>query len=174
MASYKIKYAAAAARGLDAEVVGATMEKIVARDGGLTPHAVVLEAKPKRHPLHDFFLWDDAAAGAAYREKQAGYLIRAVVRVEDDSPREVRAFVSIDAERTEDDEDPGRAIYQPIQVVMADPDMREMVLHRALMELDAWKRKYRDLEELVDVVRAAEAAMVMHGEEVAEAQAGLG
>lgn len=161
MASYKLKPAAQRARGLDAEVVGSTMERIASRDGELTPQAVVIEAKPKSHPLHGYFLWDDAKAGAAYRIEQAGYLIRAVVRVEDDSPREIRAFVSIDI----GDEDEPRATYQPINVVMADPEMRDAVLRRALMELDAWRKKYRDLEELVDVVRAAEAAMVMHGDE---------
>lgn len=167
MASYKLKGAARAARGLDAEVVGTTMERIASRDGELTPHALVEEASPKKHPLHGYFLWDDAAAGRAFRIEQASYLIRAVIRIEDDSPREIRAFVSID---TQDEESSSRAIYQPIQVVMADPEMRDAVLRRALMELDSWRRKYRDLEELVDVVRAAEAAMVMHGdEEVAEA-----
>jgi hypothetical protein len=154
MSRYKIKQAAVRAKSLNADVVGGVMEEIVERTGSLTPEALVDAAKPKKHPLHDYFMWDDAQAGREYREHQANYLIRAVVRVEEEGDREVRAFVSVIPD--EDGESGTTAVYQPIMVVFADVELRKQVLHSALKELEAWQRKYRDLEELVDVIRAAD------------------
>ena len=59
-----------------AEVMREALEAIASADGRLTPDGVVAAAKPKDHPLHAEFLWDDKRAGHQYRIEQARALIR--------------------------------------------------------------------------------------------------
>lgn len=47
-------------------------------DGHLPPDQVVESARHPLSPLHDYFEWDDAKAGDAYRLQQARALIRSV------------------------------------------------------------------------------------------------
>ena len=55
------------------------LDEIAAANGGrLRPGDVVDAARPKSHPLHGRFTWDDKKAGAAHRIGQARELIRAV------------------------------------------------------------------------------------------------
>lgn len=64
----------------------AELKALEDRRGRLTPQQVVETAEPDNSPLHGFFEWDDAKAGAAYRIEQARELIRRVkieVTVED-------------------------------------------------------------------------------------------
>ena len=52
------------------------LEKLAAKNRGtLTPTRVVMDARDKSSPLHDFFEWDDGAAAQRYREQQARELI---------------------------------------------------------------------------------------------------
>ncbi len=70
----------------------AELKALEDRRGRLTPAQVVETAESKDSPLHAFFEWDDAKAGAAYRIEQARELIRRVkieVTVEDRSFRVV-------------------------------------------------------------------------------------
>jgi hypothetical protein len=166
--AYAFKRAAGAAKKLKAEEVGPILERLAKRDGGLRPAAVVDEARPADNPMHSYFEWDDSAAGERYREQQAAYLIRAVVVVEESEPEEVRAFVHIEdpdeqQERVEDSAVVRVGSYQPIDVAMADPSMRDQVLRRALIDLRAWERKYQQLDELRDVFAAADRTMKQLG-----------
>lgn len=49
--------------------------EIIAKNGSLTPEAVVADAKSTRSPLHDEFEWDDEKASHQYRVWQARKLI---------------------------------------------------------------------------------------------------
>lgn len=57
------------------------LEELQNQHGQLSPEAVVESAADPASPLHPYFLWDDKAAGHAYRIEQARQLIRSV-RVE--------------------------------------------------------------------------------------------
>lgn len=57
-----------------AEAIGRIEDKVGV--GNLTPDAVVEAARPKAHPLHHRFEWDDSVAGHKYRLDQARALIR--------------------------------------------------------------------------------------------------
>lgn len=48
------------------------------QSGQLSPELVVEEAASPDSPLHGYFLWDDEAAGHAFRLEQARQLIRSV------------------------------------------------------------------------------------------------
>ena len=58
----------------------AALRQIETRERKLTAEAVVSAAAAPKHPLHDFFEWDDTAAGHEWRLHQARMLI-AQVRV---------------------------------------------------------------------------------------------
>jgi hypothetical protein len=66
---------------IDSKKAAEILEEIADDDGRLTPDAVIKAATSPRHPLHDYFEWDDKKAGAAYRLDQARDLI-AFVRIE--------------------------------------------------------------------------------------------
>ena len=133
-----------------AQVLGQEIERLRRRRGHLTAQLVVDAASDPASRLHGEFEWDDTAAATAYRLEQAGYLIRAIVIVrepQNGDPRIVRAFVYL-----QDDE--AGPIYTSISVAMGDPAMREQVLRRAWQELEGWRRRYSEYDELAKVFSA--------------------
>jgi N6-adenosine-specific RNA methylase IME4 len=117
------------------------------RTGELTTQAVVDTARPKSHPLHSRFEWNDKVAGEAYRRQQAGELIRSVrIRyVDEPEPKEVNVFHVVRRET-------GRQSYEPVEEVAADPVAREIVLREMRREWQAFERRYRHLEEFYELI----------------------
>ncbi|MCM0751538.1 hypothetical protein DEA98_10040 [Brucella pseudogrignonensis] len=142
------------------ELVGEHLETIrKAKDGKLTPDDVVADARNPNSPLHSFFEWDDSAAAHEHRLRQARQLIRTVVvrYQEVESKEPIRAYVNVRSpisdNRNEPDSDEPRQYYTDTVEALSAPDMRRAVLLRAKSELDAWRKRYADLEELSIVVR---------------------
>ena len=137
---------------VEAQAAGEHLEALRAASGALTARLVVDDAKAAESPLHEAFEWDDSKAADEYRLVQAREIMRGVAVVisddGDDEEKTSRAFVVV----TQNEQDR----YESIQVVMKDPAMRQQVLTRALRELEAWERKYRELEEFAGVVKAIE------------------
>lgn len=124
-------------------------------NGRVTPDLLVEAATPADHPLHRRFEWDNAIAGPAYRRVQAAELIRSVKVIYADpkgaEPRTVREWVA-PREASEPN------TYQPVEVVAADPLMREMVLRQMEREWRDLKRRYAEFEEFWRLVRSEEEA----------------
>jgi len=135
-------------RGMDSQAVGAELDTLDARHGGLTPEIVVKAAKPKRSPLHDAFEWDDAAAATKYRLRQAGNLIRSVVVESEDHPI-VRRFVNV---IRADDEGETLRRYMTLDAALADKEARLQVLANAKADLVAFRCKYANLQEVAEVI----------------------
>lgn len=119
--------------------------------GHLDPEVVVDVARPKTHPLHSRFEWDDKVAGEAHRRRQAHELIRSVrviYRDADDLAPEssVRAFHAVRSE-------PGY-VYEPVERVASDPLLRAVVLREMEREWQALKRRYADFAEFLDLVQS--------------------
>lgn len=133
----------------DAQVIGETIAGIaVERGGEVTPNDLVDAARPDDHPLHRHFEWDDSAAADAYRLSQARAIIRCVsVERADDEAGHVQAFVSVsgDLQRS----------YRPMEAVLLSKDLRSRVLESAQRDLDAFKKRYRELTDVVEVVAEA-------------------
>lgn len=138
---------------INPQVAGEELERIrVRHNGRLTPAAVVLEARNIDNPLHPTFEWNDAVAANSYRVEQAKYLIRSI-EVTFDEPAEAkptRAFVSVVKEDA-------RA-YTSITDAMSDPEMRGQVLYAAFRELEVWRSRYAELEELAEVFASIDRA----------------
>jgi hypothetical protein len=133
----------------DAQKVGERLAALESR-GKLTPDAVVHDARKDTSVLHGYFEWDDQKAAHRWRLTQAGHLIRCVtVQVDDthDDVTTIRAFVAVN------DGDENRS-YVPTMRAMSDGELRKQVLAQAHSELGAVARKYRELQELSEVVKA--------------------
>lgn len=134
----------------------AELDAIYSREQALRPEAVVEHARNKKSALHGHFEWNDKAAATAYRLRQAGDIIRAVVTVEVDdegkSKREFRALVSVNVEDVSDEE-PTKT-YVRTEDALAVPGLRSQVLAEASRDVDVFQRKWAHLTELAEVNRA--------------------
>lgn len=136
------------AKNVNPQVIGEALQRIADKDNGrLTPGAVVDAATPKSHPLHNHFEWDDATAASAFRLDQARALIR-LVRVEDDTSAEPpRAFLSA--------KDGDKICYHSFQAVMQSASLQLAVMNSAKRDLEAFKRRYRGLQDIFPELNTA-------------------
>jgi hypothetical protein len=135
---------------VDPQVAYECLADIEKRTGLLTAEMVVDDARSKRSPLHDEFEWRNTHAAEEYRKWQARSLMNSIVVVklgpEEQPSRNVRAFVVI-----QEDIDRG---YKSTYVAFNNPEWREQVVARAWRELQTWRQRYEDLNELADVFAA--------------------
>jgi hypothetical protein len=104
-------------------------------DGLVQPHAVVAAAQDLDSPLHQYFEWDNALAGHAYRLQQARQLIvRVNVRVVDNPPAMVNVKI-----RTPDGVE--RRGYLPTVRAVVDPDMYTQVVADAERGIRAYRNR---------------------------------
>lgn len=136
----------------EAKVVGAHIELLRQRcKGEITPKDVVDAARSHNSPLHSFFEWDDGAAAEHYRLQQARGLIRSVVAIytRPDGPAiRTRAYVNI--------REPGAQAYRETSHALSQKKTRDIVLRRALEELQQWRKRYRELAEFAEIFEAAD------------------
>lgn len=152
-----------------AEIVGAELEKIQEEHGEIVPATVVATARATDNPMHKLFTWDDAVAGEKYRHTEAQFILRNLrinyVRKEEDEqePRilTVRAFVNIETQETDEDNEPteGRRVYLSTSVAFQNPQHRAYVLKTAREELETWRNRYAALREFDGVIREIDKAL---------------
>ena len=125
------------------------LQAVYDTNGRLTPALVVDAARPKNHPLHNRFEWDNRIAGELWRHEQASALIRSVkvtYRKPDSEQRlEIRAFHAIAGLD-------GHG-YEPNEKVVADPLLRALVLRDMEREWKQLKARYSDFEEFYELVQ---------------------
>lgn len=141
--------------GLSAQSAGDELTSIAGVDEVLTPDLVVSCARNESSPLHGSFEWDNEEAARLQREDVARLLIRSVkvvIKGDGDSVRITRAFVHI--ESSDDSDEKSKRFYVTIRKAGKDEGMSDYVLQRALAELNAWRRKYRNLEEVIPIIKA--------------------
>lgn len=123
------------------------IESIIESTGSyITPHSIVERARDENHFMHDMFEWDDSVAGELYRESQARKIIQMLVVVNEEKKDQtpVRYLVSTgNRDQT----------YQSIQLTVRNEDAYKDLLGRALLELEAFKRKYASLSELDEIMQ---------------------
>lgn len=119
--------------------------------GQLTPALVVDAARPKNHPLHNRFEWNNSAAAERWRRHQAHQLIR-VARVplsyaeHPTGPSHIRAFVAVPRGN-----DP-QPDYQPVEQALADPFTQRLVMQAMERDIAALQRKYGHLAEFAAAI----------------------
>lgn len=132
--------------GVSADAAAAELERIYDVHGGIDPKTVVEESRPEGAVLHSLFEWDDAKAAEKYRVTQARFIIRNIVQDEDTDEGKVtvRSFHSTEK------------AYTPTSVILSDDELRNMLLERALHELEEFRVKYRHLSALARVFEAVD------------------
>jgi hypothetical protein len=149
-----------------ADVAVAAFESLIARhDGQISPRILLDEARNEASPFHRYFQWDDGTAAEQYRLIQAGQLIRtwrgSVMRIDQES-KTVTLKTVRRVQSPESDRGKGEASYAPIEDILSDPERREAMVHTALRELIAARRRYSELIELADVWAAVDLAAELH------------
>lgn len=136
------------AKKADPQKIGTALAKIAEQQKGrLTPPAVVEAARDTRNPLHKHFEWDDALAAQSYRLDQARMLIRSVALVGDGDSEPAPAFLSIS--------DKGGTAYRTMADVLDSADLQSAVLAAAERDLAAFEKRYRQLQDICEIVSAA-------------------
>ena len=153
----KVKGARLITNDDQARIVGEELLRIELLEGELTP-AIVIRHATDGGPLTEFFEWSDHTAAESWRLHQARQLLGSVeIRKIDEPEKTTRLFVNIvRANADNDGEEDGRRSYVNTRRALTDPDMRDIVLQRALHDLEAIKRKYSNLHELASVWKALE------------------
>jgi hypothetical protein len=144
------------------QAIGAVLKKIIASHGGIiTAEQLVEVARPKLHPLHKYFTWDDTVAAQRFRVLEAREILRVAVEwIENDAGTRdvVRVAVHLSSDRA--------GGYRLLASVLSDAEMRAQLLSDAERDVDAFRSRYRTLSELRpaierlgrDVKRAAKRA----------------
>ena len=122
------------------------LKKLEAKKGYITPQEVVEEARAVTSPIHTLFDWDNESAGEKYRLWQARMLI-ADVKVEL-MGKETDAYYSATIAVNNV---PVRG-YFSAEKVASDSEIYLSVIKTAVQELSYWKKKYKEIKELRDVV----------------------
>lgn len=134
------------------EAIADELEAIAKRGHGvLKPEAVVKYAKNVNTALHSRFTWDDSKAAHGYRLWQAREIITTVVIKYDERLEPMRAYVSLVPDRTRHG-----GGYRSLANVMANSEMRAILLQNATDDLNLLRLKYGHLKELAKVFEAAE------------------
>jgi len=153
-----------------AQAYGPELQRIEEAAGELTPAAVVKEARKKKSPMHTFFDWDDASAGAKFRHAEAGRMIRGVILVHTPpaggEPVSIRAFANV---TTPSDEGVSRS-YRNIATVLNDEEYSAQVLDYYMGRMKAFAAEGRKLKALrkdylAPVLEAVDVAVAKHEEE---------
>jgi hypothetical protein len=146
---------------IDPNVAGKELERINHANNGVTPQAVVDEARPEEAPLHPVFEWDDERAGENWRRYQARNLIRAVITIEPssdgkESTTQQPAYVHVE-QRLDDGQK--RKTYMPIRTVVNRPDLfadalshlqrKASEMQSAVEALERAARKFNQSDEIL-------------------------
>jgi hypothetical protein len=127
--------------GLKAEEIGEELSRIYAERGELKTKTVVDEARPEGAVLHPVFEWQDSIAGEKYREWQARDLIRSIQIVNKETKAPTHVYVNVPSPMAKDK----AGTYEPISVVVNNPDKFVRALSAAQTRLDAAQRAIDDL-----------------------------
>ena len=135
----------------DANAIGWALQAIADANGGrLEPDKAIAAARSRSHPLYPHLTWDDKVAGQRWRIQELRTITRALRLVgepdEEGEPTLRRAWLSI--------EDNGVS-YRGVEEVLSSQSLQVAVMKKALADLKAWEERYRDLDDICALVRAA-------------------
>lgn len=152
---------------VSADTVGGVLNRIEKEEGKVTKESFLEYSRNENSETHEMFEWDDSVAAEKYRLRQAGQIISqlevTIVR-EDVQPREIEAEIEFNDEPTNisafvniaPKAPAAPATYYNINRAMSDESTRKQVIRNALFELQAFKRKYRNLTEFAELFEAIE------------------
>lgn len=154
MTKYQWRPGARIEKDLDAEVIGAEIERLEDKNGVVEPAAVVEAARSRRSPLHAAFEWDDTVAAEEHRKQQARQLVAALVivqvRTEGGRSESTRGF-----QIARPDPDGPRG-YVRLDRIVGSEDMTKQLIGSASRELQSAVRRFSSIAALGKYVPALE------------------
>lgn len=122
-------------KGIDAQVVGETIDSLKDDNGHITTEQVVESAKNEKSPIHNCFDWDDTEAAEQWRLQQARSLISVIVEVTiiENEEVEQRSFHSVH-EKNESGE--SITVYVTLKDAVENDDYRKQLLNKAITTLE--------------------------------------
>lgn len=126
---------------VDPNDVGKLFEDIEKKHGKLTRELVLDDARDESSIIHECFEWDDSVAAEQYRLTQATSLITNLdIEVESDDRKPVvcRAYVNTSTSH--------KGSFVNINHAFQSQETKDLVMQRAIKELQAFERKYHDLK----------------------------
>lgn len=139
---YKFKIGARVPRKLDANDTANELERIRNKYGLLQPELVVAESRKENSILHNAFEWDNTKAAEQYRVSQARYLIRVVVKVEDNNT-EHKQYYSI---KTEDN----TSQFLPASLVVQEISLYESAKNHLKQKVKGLMKSISELDRLAE------------------------
>lgn len=139
----------------------AEIERIKKKNGGSVKAIDLVEAaKPRNNPMHkDIYRLSDNDAVLQHRLDVARKMLRSVEVVYEEAPdKPVKAYEVITEPPKMDM--PERKVYKSTKEILADQDMRDELLGRAIRDAIAYKRRYAILQELSQVFMAIDDFLV--------------
>ncbi len=129
------------------ELVIKELKKIEEQHKGiLNPEDVLQVAESKTNVLHSLFDWNDKTAGHQWRLQQARNLIRVCVQfIETGDYEPLKIWVQLSS-------DPKG--YRALTNVLANEDLKNILLVDAFNEMKLFRDKYYKLKELSEVFKA--------------------
>lgn len=145
---------------VNADIVGAELERIGKRDGGVNAEVVVNEARPLDAPLHPCFDWDDTTAASRWRVHQARRVLNSIreITIKKGEPIERRSPAWISIGPVEMDEGEGESQYRPIRQVTKHDDIYAKVVERewkhlrGMIDRYEWVAEFQPLREAAEIV----------------------
>lgn len=132
----------------DPQKIGEALRQVAERNGGeLDVDKAIEAARARNSPLHRHLEWDDKAAADGFRREQMRSIIRCI-RIVGEEEQRPRAFLSIADES-------GHRSYRQLADVQRSTELQLAVLRQAERDLDAFMRRYRDIQDICEMVRPA-------------------
>jgi hypothetical protein len=121
------------------------------KGNSVTPKDVLEAARPRSHPLHTYFDWNDRTAGEKYRIWQARSLLgRVTVKIVDKNGHETKTRGFVNVTLKERGAAP-RRVYAEIKRVYETKSLRHQELERSLRDLESWCTRYSIYAELDEI-----------------------
>ena len=102
----------------------------------ITPKNVVDLARNENSKLHNDFEWDNEIAGEKYRLSQAREMIQLLAFEPIKENHEPTRVYQISSEKT---------VYKPVEIILKNVDEYQLLLKRALSELESFRKRYSTL-----------------------------
>jgi hypothetical protein len=142
-----------------AQKIGERLEVLAEENGGKVTYEVALnDAKFKRSPMYDLVEWDDEIASNKYRAWQVRQImshIEIVVPTNGDE-RPIKAFHNVTVTNLEDGI--SERAYMPVMNVLSDAEYHQQIIEKALRELDGWRERYKEYQELKKIFKVIDEA----------------
>jgi hypothetical protein len=148
---------------VNAQIIGERLGALEREHGGVTPAAVVEDAKPEDSPLHPCFTWHDGEAAEKCRLAEARYLMNSVAVVvvkpnQDEVPEDKRETVMVKAFHNVRPEGEPR-VYRNVAFVMEQPDVKAQVLGSLRSSMATYRRQLVELGEYAEIVAAMDVVL---------------